>query len=195
MCLSRKILDDIFGAKLGSVLVEGLVDASDDTDFQNKLDVVLSWQHMSVPSSCNLQAFIDWFLANKSHVIRDNMLRPIREECGLGCPPEPFTTNASESINAMLKRKVNYKRSKFPTFVDKVKELIKEQQKEVERAVIGRGKYKLEYQYQSLGVPESKWFVMTSQQRNTHLSKLQSAALVTTSGGNELDPITLMPPH
>ena len=61
--------------------------------------------------------------------------------------------------------------------------------------MIGRGKYKLKYQYQFLEVPESKWFVMTSQQRNTHLSKLQSAALVMTSGGNELDPITLMPPH
>ena len=46
----------------------------------------------------------------------------------------------------MLKRKVNYKRSEFPTFVDKVKELTKEQQ-EVERAVIDRGKYKLKYQY------------------------------------------------
>ena len=43
----HKILDDIFGAKLGSVLFEGLVDASDDTTFQNKLDdVVLSWQHI-----------------------------------------------------------------------------------------------------------------------------------------------------
>ena len=37
--------------------------------------------------------------------------------------------------------------------------------------------------------------MMTTQQRNTHLFKLQSAALVTTSGGNELDPISLMPPH
>ena len=41
--ISQKILDDIFGAKLGSVLVEGLIDAFDRTDFQNKLDdVVLS---------------------------------------------------------------------------------------------------------------------------------------------------------
>ena len=109
----------------------------------------------------------------------------------MGCPPGPFTTNASESINAMLKRKVDYKRSELLTFVDKVKE----QQKEAEWAVIGRGNYKLKYQYHSLEVPESKWFVMTAQQRNTHLSKLQSAALVTTSGGNELDPISLMPPH
>ena len=45
--VSQKMSDDIFGTKLGSVLVEGLVDASDQTDFQNKLDdVVLSWQHV-----------------------------------------------------------------------------------------------------------------------------------------------------
>ena len=25
------------------------------------------------------------------------MLRSVREECGLGCPPDIFTTNASES--------------------------------------------------------------------------------------------------
>ena len=36
--LSQKILDDAFGKKLGSVFVEGIVDASDDSDFQNKLD-------------------------------------------------------------------------------------------------------------------------------------------------------------
>ena len=44
--VSQKILDDIFGAKLASVPFEGL-DASDDTDFQNKRDdVALSWQHV-----------------------------------------------------------------------------------------------------------------------------------------------------
>ena len=36
--LSQKILDDVFGKKLGSVFVEGIVDASDDSDFQNKLE-------------------------------------------------------------------------------------------------------------------------------------------------------------
>ena len=61
------------------------------------------------------------------------------------------TTNASESINAMLKRKRDYKR-RLPTFIDKVKELVNEQQKEIERAVIGRGKYQLKQQYQYLQV-------------------------------------------
>ena len=53
----------------------------------------------------------------------------------MGCPPEPFSTNVSESINAMLKRKHDYKRSELPAFIDKIKELVNEQQKELEREV------------------------------------------------------------
>ena len=166
--VSQNILDDIFGAKLEGVFIEGLVDASDDDDFQRKLDdVITSWQSYSVPSSANMTSFVQWFVTNKSHVVCDSMLKPVREECGLGCPPEPFTTNASESINAMLKRKLEYKRSELPVFIDKVKELV---QKELERAVIGRGKYQLKKEYQYLQVTESRWFVMTQEQRKTHLS-------------------------
>ena len=32
-------------------------------------------------------------------VIRDTMLLPVREEAGLGSPPDPFYTNSSECIN------------------------------------------------------------------------------------------------
>ena len=67
------------------------------------------------------------------------MLHSIRQECDLGCPPEPFTTNCSESIKAVLKRKVNYKKSELPDFIDIIKQVIDEQQREVERAIIGRG--------------------------------------------------------
>ena len=36
--------------------------------------------------------------------------------------------NASESVNAISKRKVDYKKNELPVFIDKVKELVKEQQ-------------------------------------------------------------------
>ena len=180
----QKILDDIFGAKLEGVFIEGLVDASGDDDFQRKLDdVITSWQSYSVPSSANMTSFVQWFVTNKSHVICDSMLKPVREECGLGCPPELFTTNASESINAMLKQK----KSELPVFIDKMKELVNEQQKELEKTVIGRGKYQLKKEYQYLQVTESRWFVMTQEQRKTHLSKLQSVVLKSTIGEKELD--------
>ena len=173
--ISRKIVDDIFGHRVGTVFQEGLVDSFDNDDYQCKLDALIKeWQTTQMPSSAHIQKFVEWFLSNKADAIRDTMLRPIREECGLGTPPDTFTTNASESINALLKHKVDYKRSELPIFIDKVKQLIDEQEKEVERAVINRGKYQFREQYQFLEVEESKWFKMNSAQRVKHLSKVRT---------------------
>jgi len=172
------MLDDIFGRRLGTVFEEGMVDSSDDADFQMKLDSTLEkWRNLDVCSSADMEGFLQYFTANKVAVIRHTMLRPIRIECGLGNPPEIFTTNASESTNALLKHKVDYRRNELPVFVNKVKELVAEQQKELERAVINRGKYQFREQYRFLQVPESKWFSMTTQQRAKHLTKVQSLAV------------------
>ena len=63
------------------------------------------------------------------------MIRQVREECGLGSPPAPFTTNAYETANYILKHKVNYQRSELPEFLKKLKELIHDQAVEVEKAL------------------------------------------------------------
>ena len=148
-----------------------------------KLDVVVdSWLSSSVSSSADVDCFVRWFKANKVCVIHDTMLKPIQEECGLGCPPDQFTTNANESLNAMIKSKMHYQRSELPKFIDKVKELVKNQQREIEKAVIRRGKYRLKEQYRFLEIPESKWFVMSEDQRKKHLSKLQSVSITSQVG-------------
>lgn len=170
--VSKRILDDIFGCRHGTVFKVGLVDSSDRDDYQSKLDsLVQAWQTAEMPSSADAHGFIRWFQANKADAIRDKMLRRIRQECGLGNPPNPFTTNASESVNALLKHKVEYKQNEVPVFIDKVKELIEEQEREVEWAVINRGKYCFRQQYHFLEVEEGKWFTMSSEQRVKHLSK------------------------
>ena len=148
------------------MFVEGLVDSENDSDFQEKVDnVVTSWRKLPSSNSADMEGLISWFLSHKVHTIRDSMLKSVREECGLGFPPAAFTTNASESLNAMLKHKVDYKKNELPLFIEKVKELVNEQRREVERAVIGRGKYRISEQYQFLAVPESQWFLMTPTQR------------------------------
>ena len=177
--LSMKILDDILGKKVGNTFVEGLVDTADDIGFQNKLGSIQEcWRSFEMSSTCNIEKFIEYFNENKVPVLRDNMSRSLRVECGLGCPPDIFTTNASESVNAMLKHKVDYKRSELPEFICKVREVIQEQQREVERAVIGRGKYQLREQYKYLEIPEHKWFLMSSEQRKKHLARLQCVPVV-----------------
>lgn len=129
-CLSQKIIDEVFGKNVGNVFVEGLIDAHNYIDFQHKVEALAqSWCSCQVQSSANLEGFLEYFMANKVPVIRNTMLRSVREECGLGCQPQIFTTNASESINAVLKNKVNYKRNELPDFIGKLKEVIAEQQR------------------------------------------------------------------
>ena len=78
-------------------------------------------------------------MANKSQAMCQTMLHSIREDCGLGNPPFTFSTNSSESINALLKHKVDYQKQQLPIFIEKVQELVAEQKQEVERAVVNCG--------------------------------------------------------
>ena len=104
--LSKLVLNDIFGRRFGTVFEEGLVDSDDNDNFQVKLQAILKkWHSSEISSSADMDGFIHWFMANKVDVIQNTMLRPIRVEYGLGNPPEIFTTNSSESINALLKNK------------------------------------------------------------------------------------------
>lgn len=116
-------------------------------------------------------------MKNKVDVIRHSMLCSVREEAGLGSPPDPFFTNASECVNSMLKNKVQYKRSELPRFIEKLKELCDEQDREVERAVISRGKYRFRSQYCNMEVPETKWFQMSREQRVKHLKKVSNLSV------------------
>ena len=141
---------------------------------------------VATTSTSDIYKFIDWFQSYKVPVIRNSMIKGVREECGLGSPPATFTTNASESANYMLKHKVNYKQNKLPEFLEKYKELVCEQEQEVNKALLGRGKYKLCNEYQSWHVPESKWFPMTTSQREQHIQKFSVASIMDTfqSEGN-----------
>ena len=87
----------------------------------------------------------------------------------------PFTTNASESINAVLKQKVNYKRNELPVFLEKIKELIREQDSDIEKAVIDRGKYKINPEFKKLSKTEEEWFTkMKEGDRIRHLQRFST---------------------
>ena len=117
---------------------------TNNEDFQETLSSVQeSWQSLSTTNGCNLKKFINYFDKNKVRVLQDTMSKSLRTECGLGIPPDIFTTNVSESVNTVLKHKLDYKENELPVFISKVREVIQEQQREVERAVIGREKYQL----------------------------------------------------
>ena len=76
-------------------------------------------------------------------------------------------------------------------FLQKFNNLVHEQGHEVERAIIGRGKYELKPQYQSFHVPEIKWFAMSTIQIEQHLKKFASASVTEVSSPGDLDTAVL----
>ena len=177
-CVNTEILDDIFGKKAGAVYLEGLVDAIDIDDFDAKTESLLKkWTNSEHTSTCNMEGFISWFQTFKAPVIHGSMIRPVREECGLGSLPAPFKTNASKTANYMLNHKVNCKQSELPEFLQKLKELVHEQEREVEEALLERGKYEMWSKYQSWHISECQWFAMTTAQWEQHLKRFPCASV------------------
>ena len=59
----------------------------------------------------------DWFKEHLCEVIISGILRPLHEDADLDVPLSAFSTNANESVNATLKRNVDYKKNKLPVFI------------------------------------------------------------------------------
>ena len=147
----RKVtLDEIFGSRMGTVYTEGLIDSKTCDDFNSKLSSLKPvWEERESSDASCTKGFHDWFLQHKAEVFKCSAICSVP---GLGNPPELFTTNASESLNSVLKSKVNYEKSELNKFIGKMKCLVDDQQREVERAVCRRGKYRFRSQYQFLEV-------------------------------------------
>ena len=157
----QEFISDIFGKKSNAMTEEGLVDSSSIAEFDARLQSCKeTWLNREKAYGCLRQtssSFFDQFSLHYADIFRHTTLKCLRRDVGLGDPPEIFTTNASESLNAALKKKVNYKETEWPQFNEAVKELISAQRDEVIRAISGRGKYRLVEEYSSFQVTPQNW--------------------------------------
>ena len=141
------IIQDIFGSFLKG---KGLVDACDVDDLHCQL------QSLKTVWESHAPGFFEWFVNNKLQALESSMLKSIRQASGLGNPPEPFYTNDVESVNRVIKRKTNYKTSDWPDFCKLAREIVDDQEAEIEKAIIGVGEYKFSNGYEHLEIPVSK---------------------------------------
>ena len=177
--VAEEFVSDIFGKYSGSTYSEGLVDSSSEKEFNDRLTKCEAvWNAREAPyASARGPQFYSYFVRYKSAIVCHNMRQDLREAVGLGSPPRTFTTNASESINAMLKRKVNYKESEWPEFNEAVKQLVMEQREEIIRALSGRGQYRLVQQFSHYSVSATKWAKMRPEQRREVITQFDKATM------------------
>ena len=158
-------MSDIFGKHSGSTYNEGLVDCTSEKDFSERLEKCGAiWNaHEASYAPTSGPQFFNYFIWYKSDTVCHSMRADLRESVGLGCPPD-FTTNASETINAMMKRKVNYEESEWPQFSEEIKHFMKQQREEIIRALSGRGQHHWIQQFSHYSVLPSKWAKMGPEQ-------------------------------
>ena len=178
----KKYTHDISGwSETDGSYHEGLVDCRDIESFNTCLDALKpKWDSLERNVFEDQKShdinFHAWFTKYKADDFRHCTLRSLREDIGLGSPPSAYYTNDSESINALLKESLGYKRHQWGIFNEKVKRIVKQQQ-EMEKAVISYGEYRLRSQYSFLAISEEKWFKMTQDQRLRWIQKFNVCAV------------------
>lgn len=105
--IQQVVLGDIFGKQVMSERLEGLVDSEDDAEFERGAEVLFKkWKNMDADEHGPMHSFTQWYCQHNKTLLKEKMLKEKRRRAGMGYFLANFTTNASESMNAVLKCRV-----------------------------------------------------------------------------------------
>ena len=177
--VAEEFIYDIFGHRAGNTYQEGLVDCCSIMEFDERVkNLKPLWDSREKPYAPTTgPRFYNYFIQYQADVVCYHMRKDLRESAGLGLPPAKFTTNASESLNAAIKRKVDFKESDWPQFISHMKQYVESQREEVIRSLSGRGQYRLLPIVSHYGVPTQSWIKMTPEQRREVVTAFENAKL------------------
>ena len=123
-CEKDEILADIFGKKLSYYIKKGLVDSESVEEFDGCYqELKRKW----IAFEGKGEKLISYLENRKTKMIKDCMGGELRSILGLGFTPKPYTQNANESANNMVKRNLN-KLSKISDVVRELKKRVEEQE-------------------------------------------------------------------
>ena len=166
--VTKEMLRDIMGVTVGTDRYQGLVDATSEKDFREKLCALKErWDtfeqvNRSVPVGKEFQPeFHDWFIREKADVIVNCMLPDARTKAGLGENPDHFYTNMCESMNKTLKCHTDYKEQELHVFIEKMQTFTQVQDNLLRKAVIRSGSWRFRPEYNHLEVHSDKWFTLS----------------------------------
>ena len=84
----QNVLSTIFGRRNGNSRTKALVDANSVEEFDEMLETLeTEWRALETTEHSGESQFSSWFKRHIAMVMKDNMITPVREKAGLGCPP------------------------------------------------------------------------------------------------------------
>ena len=171
---SEIIMTDIFGRDMGSKRVPGLIDVTDQDEFETTIQKVLEkWSSLHSQG----ERFISYFRKYKEEVIRQTMTADLRSMAGLGWPPTVYDQNGNECMNSVLQRekKLTGKRKlSIPEFARLLHTVVKRQRTEEALAFIGLGELRLDELYVEEGMNESVFYKKSRAQQDAALKRFHN---------------------
>ena len=141
----HKVQDSIFG-------VDGAVSADDTVSYEEKLSEVKSVaQRLS--GSNGFDKYVEGRLSN---LLKTGIVDPARRHN----VQRNWTNNNSESVNHILKSVINWKALPLPSLIEALRSVIITQEKDIERALLGMGNFKLSPNMLQYRVATTDWAVM-----------------------------------
>ncbi|CAH3147135.1 unnamed protein product [Pocillopora meandrina] len=123
------IVNDIFGS-------EALVYVSNERLYRSKLEELKQkWDNTELADMRREPRFSSYFLKCKADKIGNHVSAKVSNDAEFG--DEVRCNNVSESGYAVMKHWQNFESKDMSTFVDDVKELVKKQRSDVQRAFLG----------------------------------------------------------
>ena len=90
----------------------------------------------------------EYFVNHYSSISENTMLQNICSDFDQGFTIDIFTTSASESLNAVIIKRLNYKESEWPEFNEAMKDIVLSQGDDC--VLCGHGQYQLDKEYAHL---------------------------------------------
>lgn len=168
----KYFLDKVFGSECGDVRVEGLLDASNEEEFDSLL---LASKREIMEKECELNpdavpSFYSWIVQHAT-LMKKSMILGVRSAAGLS-RDDSCTSNDAESNNHVLKSAADKEEMSTVEFISLSKSLALNQRQEVIRAVLKCGEYRLKEVYSNLQVTSDRWYQMSKEQKMRHLKKV-----------------------
>ena len=109
--------------------------------------------------------------------MKDSMLKSVRIDAGLGNPPSEYINNDPEAANFMIKHGLHFDVKKPHEFLQEIRNIIETQQRNENRAVFGKGPYKVRKGFSHLVVDDIMWGQLSHDQRKRKLSLFLNAGI------------------
>ena len=133
-----EILNYIFGRNVSETIEKVLVHHT--VEFDLKLNH-LREKWMGFDEKGN--QFYNYFISHKVEGIRNYMSSELRSMTGLGYPPKPYTQNANEYVNSVMKPRGYQKCKSIIDVVNRTHDIIMKQEAQVNLSLVGQGEWTL----------------------------------------------------